>query len=218
MNSFIKFINDFSLSNSIADILKNPTAIAALAGLLIILIVLLKVKKVKFTTRIITQIGLALALTAVLSLFKIYELPNGGSVTFGSMIPVLLIAFFYGPEIGLITGFLYGIISLILGPWIVHPVQVLFDYPLAFMALGLAGFFKNNKYLGAIVGIFGRFICHYISGVVFFASSAPKGQSPYLFSLIYNGSYLSIDALICLAILAILPLKQLYTIVNKSKY
>jgi len=214
----MEFFKNFSLSNSMAEILKNPIAIATVAGLLVLLIVMLKVKKIKFTTRITTHIGLALALTAVLSIFKIYELPNGGSVTLGSMLPVLLIALFYGPEIGLLTGFLYGIISLILGPWIVHPVQVLFDYPLAFMALGLAGFFKSNKYLGAIVGIFGRFICHFISGAVFFGSYAPKGQSPYIYSLLYNGSYLGIDAAICLAILSVIPMKQLYTIIKQANY
>lgn len=214
----MEFFKNFSLTNSIAEILKNPTALAAVVGLLLILIVMLKIRKIKFTTRITTHIGLALALTAVLSIFKLYELPNGGSVTFGSMLPILLIAFFYGPEIGLLTGFLYGIIALILGPYIVHPVQVLFDYPLAFMALGLAGFFKNNKYLGAIVGIMGRFICHFISGVVFFGSFAPKGQSPYVYSLLYNGSYLSIDTAICLVILFFIPIKQLYTIIKKSNY
>ena len=87
-----------------------------------------------------------MALATILDMFKLTKLPNGGSVTLGAMVPIILMALLYGPEVGFLTGFLYGLIKLILGPYILHPLQVLFDYPLPFMALGLAGYFKTTKF------------------------------------------------------------------------
>lgn len=201
---------------NLISILAHPTSIAALLGLIILIFALIRVRKVKFTTKIITQIGIALAMSTVLSLLKIYQLPQGGSVTFGAMVPILLIALFYGPEMGFLTGFLYGLISLMINPYIFQPIQVLFDYPLPFMALGLVGFFRNKWLLGTIIAVFARFICHFISGVVFFASYAPKGTSPVLYSIIYNASFLSIDAVICIIIMSVLPIKKLYKIANNG--
>lgn len=205
----------FSLMKSLSEIGKHPSSIAGLIGLIIIILILIKTRKIKFTTKIIAQIGIALALSTVLHVFKIMELPNGGSITLGSMIPILLISIVYGPEVGFLTGFIEGLIVLIMHPFILQPVQVLFDYPLPYMVLGLAGYFKNNRYIATIIAVFARFICHYISGVVFFASYA-KDMSPYLYSFLYNGSFLGIDLLICLGIMAVLPLNQLKTMMSKS--
>ena len=71
-----------------------------------------------------------------------------------------------------------------------HPAQVLLDYPIAFGALGLAGFFRNRAFLGINVGIAGRFLAHFVSGIIFFAIYAPEGMSPIIYSALYNGSYL----------------------------
>ncbi|MCR3758327.1 energy-coupled thiamine transporter ThiT [Clostridium felsineum] len=207
-------MDNFSFSKSIKTISQSPSAIAALIGVLIIIIVLLRIRKIKFSTKLITQIGVVLALATVLSFFKIYKLPQGGNITLGSMVPILLIAFFYGPEVGFLTGFLFGIIDLMIDPYILHPVQVLFDYPLPYMALGFAGYFKNKRLIGTIAAVFIRLLFHVVSGVVFFASSAPKGQSPLIYSIIYNASFLSIDCVICLVIIAIIPFKRLYKIAN----
>jgi len=221
-----------NLKDLISQIQTNPNALFALIGLALLISALVIIKKVKFSTKLITQIAIMLALGAVLKTFKIYTLPYGGSVTIGSMVPIILMALLYGPEVGFVTGFLFGIITLILDPYILAPVQVLFDYPLAFMALGLAGYVKKSKYLNALlckltksspstkkvetllnvlaalVGILGRFICACISGVVFFASYAGE-MNPYLYSIIYNGSYLGLDAIICIAILILLPINQI---------
>ena len=123
------------------------------------------------------------------------------------MLPIFLLSLWYGPEIGMLTGFLFGVISLILGPYIVHPIQLLLDYPLPYLALGTAGFFKNKKYLGVSVAIVLRFLCHVISGVVFFAEyAAESGYSSALwYSIVYNGSFLIFDAAICVLLLAMIP-------------
>ncbi|MCY6369498.1 energy-coupled thiamine transporter ThiT [Clostridium ganghwense] len=198
------------------EIIKNPTSIIALVGLLLIIVALMKAKKVKLDSKTVALIGVSLALASVLKIFRIYHLPQGGSITVGSMIPIILVAFFYGPEVGFLTGFLYGLITLILGPYILHPVQVLFDFPLPFMALGLAGYFSDKKILGAFVAIFGRFICHFISGVVFFGSYAPEGMSPVMYSLMVNGLFIAIEGGICLLIIGLLPIKNLKAIANKN--
>lgn len=204
-----------SFSKNIGEILKHPTSLAALLAVIILIIVAIKVKKVKLNTHMIAQIGIALALATVLKVFRIYHFPQGGSLTIGSMIPILLMALFYGPEVGFLTGFLYGIITLIMDPYILQPVQVLFDYPLPFMALGLAGYFKDKKIIGTIIAIFVRFICHFISGVLFFGSYAPKGQSVVVYSILGNG-WLLFEGIICLVIMAALPVKQLYSIAVKK--
>ncbi len=143
-----------------------------------------------FSTRVITEIVTLVALATVLSFIKIFELPWGGSVTAGSMVPIIWLALRRGPKVGLFTATLYGFVQLAVQPVIVGPVQGLLDYPLAFGALGFAGFFPKRPLIGATVGIAGRFLMHFISGVVFWGIYAPQGMNTLVYSAIYNGSYL----------------------------
>lgn len=194
---------------NVQTITSSPLSILTLIGCVLLLIVLVKAKKIKFTPQLIARIGIALALATILKMLRIYHFPQGGSITLGSMVPILLISFIYGPQVGCLTGFLYGIITFIIDPYILHPVQVLFDYPLPFMALGIAGFFKEKKSLGVIASVFVRFICHFISGVAFFGSFAPEGMSPALYSLAVNGPMIGIECIICLIIVAMLPIERI---------
>lgn len=162
-------------------------------------------------TRMIVEGAVMIALAYVLSLFKILELPQGGSVTPGSMIPILVFAYRWGPKNGIFVGLVYGAIQFILGQkWSFHPVSVLFDYPIAFAGLGLIGAFGKgfkNCLLGATVGIFIRFVCHVISGVVVFASFAPENVSPLIHSITYNGTFLGIELIISLVVFSLIYLK-----------
>lgn len=194
---------------NVQAIIASPLSILTLIGCVLLLIVLVKAKKIKFTPQLIARIGIALALATILKMLRLYHFPQGGSITLGSMVPILIIAFIYGPQVGCLTGFLYGIITFIMDPYILHPVQVLFDYPLPFMSLGLAGFFKQKKWLGVSVSVFIRFICHFISGVAFFGSFAPEGISPALYSLAVNGPMIGIEGIICLIILSLLPIERI---------
>lgn len=208
----INFIN--TIKEGFTEIISSPLSLATLIGVVILILALIKFKKIKLDTRIMARIGISLALATILHLIKIVDLPNGaGSINLGSMVPILIIAFMYGPEIGMLTGFLFGIIYLIISPYILHPIQVLFDYPLPFMAVGLAGFFKNKKLLGATFGMLVQFIFHFISGVLFFGEFAPEGWSPMLYSLVVNGSVVGGNLLVVLIILSLLPLS---TILYKS--
>jgi len=148
---------------------------------------------VKIPTKTLTEVIALVALAGVLeyvSGFLPLQMPEGGRVTLAAMVPIFFVAARRGPRIGILAGVAFGLVVLVEEPFIYHPVQVLLDYPLAFGALGLAGFFRNSPILGVAVGIGGRFLCHFISGLVFFATYAPAGMNPALYSAIYNAWYL----------------------------
>jgi len=154
----------------------------------------------------LTEAALAIALAFVLGLIKIFQMPFGGSISL-EMIPLILLALRQGPVVGVVAGSAYGLLNLAVGPVVVHPVQVLFDYPLAFGALGLAGFFRptvRGAVIGATVAVLARLVCHFVSGVVFFASYAPEGWNPYVYSGAYNAAYLVPSLVIALVVVVVL--------------
>jgi thiamine transporter len=164
-----------------------------------------EVDNVTNQTRILAESIVCVALSfALYYFFPIFVMPQGGKVTTGSMIPIFWLALRRGAKVGVLAGIVFGLIVLMIEPFIFHPVQVLLDYPIAFGLLGLAGFFRQIPLLGVVVGMFGRFIAHFISGIVFFASFVPEGMSPALYSAIYNGSYLLVEFVVSLVIIYIL--------------
>lgn len=213
-----KILATFSnLPENLKTLFGNPLTLLALGGCAILSVAFIKFKAIKFDAKTMARIGLAVALAIILDMIKIYTLPNGGgSISLGSMIPILIIAFVYGPSVGIFTGFLFGLLKLIMDPYILSPIQVLFDYPLPFMAVGLAGFLPNNRLIGAGIGMFTRFVFHFISGVVFFGQYAPEGMSPILYSLIVNGSAVGGELIITLLILYFLPFKQIQKSLSRN--
>ncbi|MCR5756943.1 MAG: energy-coupled thiamine transporter ThiT [Selenomonas sp.] len=169
----------------------------------------MRVRHEAFDTHTLVTSALLLGLSVVLHQLQLFHFPQGGSVTAGAMLPLILIAYRFGMGTGVLAGFVYGMINIVQDPFILHPVQVLFDYPLPFMAMGLAGLCRDNLYLGSALAFGGRFLCHFISGVVFFGSYAPEGMSPVWYSLIFNGSFLLTEFVICCIVLKILPVKRL---------
>jgi len=167
-------------------------------------------------TKILAEMAVAIALGTVLSFLKLSIWAEGGSVTAGSMVPIFWYSLRRGTKMGVAAGVAYGMVQLVVGPFIVHPAQVLLDYPLAFGALGLAGLFKNRSSIGVSVGIAGRFIAHFVSGVIFFALYAPQvylglniGANAYLYSAIYNGTYLVPELIISLMLVLVLVKRNL---------
>ena len=141
-------------------------------------------------TRILAETIIFVALATALSFVVVYVMPQGGSITAGSMVPLIWLSLRRGPRIGMAAGILYGAIQFIILPYAVDPIQVLLDYPLAFGVLGLAGFFKKVPLVGAAVGITARFIMHFVSGVVYWAPLYAPDLNPYAYSSVYNASYL----------------------------
>ena len=211
------FFGVIKLLENIFKILESPSASFALLGVLILIFFGLYLRKIKLTTRTLINISLMLALAILLHQFKLYHFPQGGSVTLGGLVPLLLISFRYGAGVGTLAGFVFGLITIIQDPFILHPIQVLFDYPLPYMAVGLAGIFKDKIFLGTILAFAGKFTCHFISGVVFFASYAPEGTSATIYSLTVNASLIVPEMLICLAILKFLPVQRLLSAMERNR-
>ncbi len=157
----------------------------------------------------IVETGVMVGLAVALSTLKLFEMPQGGTVTPGSMIPILLIALRHGPKWGIAAGLIDGLLQYVVDGYVVHPVQFLLDYPIAYAVLGLAGFAAGrSETLGAWLGalaIFGRFAAHTLAGVVFFAEFAGD-QNVWVYSATYNGTYLLPELVISAVLLmALLP-------------
>lgn len=176
----------------------------------------------KMGTKQLVFCAMAMALATVTSMIKVYEFPFGGSITLCSMLFICLIGWIYGPVAGVLTGFSYGVMQFLMGPYILTPIQVLVDYPLAFGALGLAGFFHKSKHglvKGYVAGILGRYVFAVISGWIFFGEYAWEGWNPLPYSLAYNGAYIFAEAAITILILLVpavaKSLAQVKTIANE---
>ena len=157
------------------------------------------------STRILAEIAIFVALATALSFIIIFQLPEGGAITLGSMVPIIWLSLRRGPKIGLFAGAVYGLVQLAVMPQIYFLPQVLLDYPLAFGCLGLAGFFQKRWALvGVVVAITGRFIMHLVSGALYFGSFAPAGMDPWVYSALYNGSYLLPELVISLFLILLI--------------
>lgn len=208
------------------DTTYNLTA-AGYTGLIILFIALLLLgaaifgTKKKMSTKQLVFSAMAIALATVTSMIKLFEMPMGGSVTLFSMLFIVLIGYWYGLGGGLTVAIAYGVLQLLLDPYILSFPQMLVDYILAFGALGLAGIFHNSKHgliKGYIVAVLGRYFFSFLSGWIFFGMYAPDNfPNAVVYSLAYNGSYLGAEALITLIVIAIPPVaKALQTVKNQA--
>lgn len=169
-------------------------------------------KRKRMSVRQLAFSAMAIALATVTSMIKLFEMPMGGSVTLLSMLFIALIGYWYGLGAGLTVGFAYGILQLILEPYIISIPQMLVDYPLAFGALGLAGLFANSRHgliKGYIAAVLGRYFFAFLSGWIFFGMYAPEDfPNAVVYSLAYNGSYLGVEAAITLVIISLPPVRK----------
>ncbi len=173
----------------------------------------------RFDTRTLIEGALVIALAAVLNMIG-FQAPFGGKISLG-MLPIIVYALRRGPVAGLVAGALFGLVDYMIEPYFVHPVQFLLDYSVAFGLVGLvAGLFSGWWYRASeksaaataapavaatVAAVCARFVAHWVSGVVFFATVVgggplPKGTSAFsnlsafgaagIYSLLYNGAYL----------------------------
>lgn len=179
-----------------------------------------EVKNAKFSTKQLTFSAMAMALATVLSMIKLFDMPLGGSVTLCSMFFITLTGYVYGPKAGLLTGISYGLLQFVIDPVFYTLPQMLTDYPLAFGALGISGFFRQKKWglqTGYIAGIAGRFVFSWLSGLLFFAAYAEgSGMPPAIYSFCYNGSYIAAEGIITLIIISIPPVFKAVSQIKKG--
>jgi thiamine transporter len=174
-------------------------------------------------TRVLVESGLTIGLAYVLGRFILFKLPFGGSVSL-DMLPLLILALRRGPRAGIVSAAIYGVLNYTLDPvQIVYPLQFLLDYAVAYGLVGLAGLgaagWSRARAAGqsaravfttivpfALLGVVARFAAHFVSGMVYFGVYAPAGQPVWLYSLIYNGSYMLPSGIACIVLaVAILP-------------
>lgn len=171
----------------------------------------------KSTTKLLVFGGMSIALSFILSYIKLFEMPQGGSITLVSMLPIMLFTFVCGTRVGIVCGLAYGFLQFFQGAYAAHWLSILLDYPLAFACLGLVGIIPktikslNLRFsLGVIFAMLGRFLMHLLSGVLFFAEYTPEGINPWIYSSVYNASYLSIECIITLIIGCIILTTPIY--------
>ena len=176
----------------------------------------------KITTKKIVFSAVSIALATVIANYiKLPSLPFGGSSTLFSMLFVALPGYLFGPVTGLAAAIAHGIIQFISNPYVVHPIQVLLDYPLAFGALGLSGFFYKKKHaliIGYSAGVFGRFVVASISGLIFFTEyvgSLSGNMAAAWASIAYNLSYILPEFILTFVILLLPPVKNAMGYVKK---
>lgn len=196
--------------------------IIAVIILLIIASLLLRKKEhtaKKITTKQLVYSSVAIALGVVTSMIKLLNMPMGGSITLLSMLFIVLIGYWYGPKVGIMTAVAYGLLQFVIQPIFYTIPQMLTDYPLAFGALGLSGFLSNKKnglIKGYILGVLGRYFFAFWSGYIFFGTyAADYHMSAPIYSLAYNGAYLIPEAVITLVIIALPPVSKALSYIKK---
>ena len=167
-----------------------------------------------FDTKAISYAAVCIAMSFALSYLRIVKMPQGGSITIASLVPLMIYSYMFGTKKGVFAGFIYGILQAFQDPYILHPAQFLLDYPLAFMCIGLAGCFAKVKALdklpqvqialGGIVAGLSRFVMHFLSGMFAFGMWAPEGQPVWLYSLTYQAGYVLPDIAIAIVAAVIL--------------
>lgn len=162
---------------------------------------------------VIVEVGLSVALAAVLNTFKVFDMPQGGTVSL-VMLPLFVLALRRGPWAGVLAGALYGIVDVLIDPFVVHWAQFLLDYPVAYALVGTAGFLApalrsvddgRRPRVGRVTAIIAgvalgsllRYLSHVASGVVFFSEFA-QGQPVLVYSAAYN-SFVWVSAILCAA-------------------
>lgn len=168
----------------------------------------------KINLKVLVEAGVMIALAFILNNIKLFKMPRGGSITAGGYVPLLIFALRHGTVPGLITGAVYGVLDYLIDPFMLTPVQVILDYPLAYSMLGLAGLAQNNGFNNKINTIktiaaillanIMRMFMAILSGVVFFGSSLPENLNPWWASFLYNFSYVAPNTIIAIILILIL--------------
>lgn len=163
--------------------------------------------------RALCEGAVLVALAQIVSYLKLFELPQGGSITVG-MFPIFFYCVRWGFARGMLASGAFAALQLIFdGAYAWGWQSILGDYLLAFAVLGIAGAFwkiKGGFFIGATIGSFARFLVHYVVGATVWSAYMPESffgmtmTSPWLYSLLYNGSFMIVDWLLILLIGALL--------------
>lgn len=187
--------------------------IIGIISAILIAVYIIDFKRNRMNTKEMVMASLIAAISFVLSLIQIVRYPQGGGIALFSMMPVMFFSLLYSRTAGVTAGLAFGLLSLLNGPYVIHPVQFLLDYIFPTMALGLAGTFGNDttmkRICGPLMAVALNVFSKFLSGVVFFGAFAPENMGAVLYSLMYNGSTAGIEGVICIILLAFMPFERL---------
>ena len=179
-------------------------------------------RNVKWNSRQLAMGAMCIAISFVLSLIRLFRMPQGGSITPAAMLPLVIFTVSCGPVKGFIVGCACGLLHLVSDPYIIHPVQMLVDYPLAYGAIALsyvAVLLPIDKRwqlpVAALFGGLGRYCMEVLSGVVFFAEYAGD-QNALVYSLVYNLASRGPDTLVCAAVACIPGMHRLVDMMRQK--
>ncbi|MCR5754192.1 MAG: energy-coupled thiamine transporter ThiT [Acetatifactor sp.] len=204
-------VNDWGETTYVPTTLGNVLLGVVIVALLAVAMVFVKKNTQKLSVKQLAFCAVAIALGTVFSNIKLFHFPTGGSITLFSMLIICLPGYWFGLGAGILTGVAYGILQLLIDPYVLFPMQLVIDYILAFGALGLSGLFSNSKaglLKGYCAGVFGRFVFAVLSGWIFFGAYAWEGWNPFFYSLAYNAIYIFAEAAVTIAVLLLPPMKQ----------
>ncbi len=211
-------VNDWGETTYVPTLLGNVVLAVVILLLLAGAMLFIRKHTVKLSVKQLAFCALSIALGTVLSNFKIFSFPTGGSITLLSMLIICLPGYLFGAGAGILTGVAYGILQMLIDPYILYPLQLVVDYLLAFGALGLSGLFTNTKcglLKGYIAAVLGRYVFAVLSGCIFFGAYAWEGWNPFAYSLVYNGIYIFSEAAITVIILAIPAVSDVFARVRR---
>lgn len=172
-----------------------------------------------FSTKTLAYTAICISLSFILSNIRIFQMPQGGSLTPGSMVFITIVGYWFGVKAGITAGITLGLLILITNPFVVHPVQLLLDYPIATGVLGLSGLFRSGKYslhIGFIVGSVLRLASHILSGVLFFYMFA-EDMHPVIYSITYNMTYMIPEIIFSLALISVPAFRKAVHFINPHK-
>ena len=165
--------------------------------------------------RALVESAMMVALATVLSVFKIIEMPYGGSVTIASMLPMIILAYRHGALWGIGSGGVYAVLQQLLGlntlsyvtGWQSVVAVITLDYILAFTLVGLGGIFRRMcktqscaLVSGAALVTLLRYVCHVISGATVWAGLSIPDGAALIYSIGYNATYMLPEAIILIAV------------------
>lgn len=183
------------------------------AIILVLLLLIAKTDKKKMDVAVMVKSAILIAIAFALNQITFVKMPQGGSVTPFSMLFIVLVGYLFGAKQGILSGVVFGLLDLLINPYVIHPIQMLLDYPLAFGALGIGALLRNKKHgliKSYLVGIAGRFIVSSISGLIFFLDITNGLWIGVYTAIMYNFTYIAVEGAITLVVLFIPPITKLF--------
>lgn len=211
--------NDWGETTYVPTTLGNVCLVILILVLLFLAAGFIKKRSKKLSIQQLAFCAVAIALGTVLSNIKVFSFPTGGSITLLSMLVICLPGYWFGLGAGVLTGIAYGVLQMLVDPYILFPAQLVVDYLLAFGALGLSGLFCKRKHgliPGYILAVLGRYAFSVLSGWLFFGMYAWEGWNPLPYSLAYNAIYIFAEAAVTIVILLLPPVRKALEMVKKQ--